>query len=64
MNDYMPDKRCSNCDYSCKWEEYKKYGFNVQCTRYPRWIDIYNPYSHWCGEWKMRNEKEEGADNG
>lgn len=52
----MDNKNCYNCEYSCNWEDYQKYGFSVQCTRYPRWIDIYNPYNHWCGEWKIKSE--------
>ena len=63
MAEYIDYKRCSNCDYSCNWEEYKIYGFSVQCTRYPKWVSINEPYFHGCGEWKMRSEKEEGGDN-
>ena len=63
MDEYINHKRCSTCEYSCNWDEYKVYGFSVQCARYPKWMAINEPYRHGCGEWKMRSEKKTGEDN-
>ncbi len=51
----MEFKTCNNCGHS-----YCKY-YGITCTRYPSWMSIDEPDSHWCGEWKEKEEQE--ADN-
>ena len=55
----MEDKRC----YYCKYAYNNEHNYNsTQCTRYPRWIPIHNPYTHWCGEWKEKEPSNEVDD--
>lgn len=42
----MVCKTCNNCEHA-------KYEYSgVKCTRFPAWLFISEPDSHWCGEWK------------
>lgn len=49
-------KTCNNCEYCL--DRYHE----CSCTRYPKWIGIYNPDFHWCGEWKEKESQEEQDD--
>lgn len=52
----MELKRCSNC-------EHFRYEYHCEmCTRYPRWVSIYDPDSHWCGEWKKIEDVQWGQE--
>lgn len=43
------DRPMGNC-YRCYYATRKRNGGECACARYPKWIDVYDRYRHFCGE--------------